>query len=236
MQIGKLTRLRTQNPGIGMHSISSMSRTPGCTFLHGSPVNLQDLPDAGSWSTVLAQKQGKYTREDLSNESKQTNKIPIKWVAASPLPSLNPDQVTREDLQLYLAFWNSSGSSSQWEGFQSSFPGMDSLLTPYLTSSRVVLGWSIFFKSAQGADTTNWTLLLPVLCFPEVMSPSLKYCPSSVDTTKTTIPMKSILLVAQQHLGNALCLSHSLDHQVNSVTVFSSVLVFCTALPKFWAF
>lgn len=75
MLVGKLTRLRTWNPGIGMHSTSSMSRTQGCTFLHGSPVNLQDLPDARSWSTVLAQKQDKYTREDPSNENKQTNKL-----------------------------------------------------------------------------------------------------------------------------------------------------------------
>lgn len=75
---GTLTKLGARDPGTGMHSTSSMSRTPGCTFLHGSPVNLQDLPDAGSWSTVLAQKQVKYTREDQNNENKQTNKNPIK--------------------------------------------------------------------------------------------------------------------------------------------------------------
>lgn len=61
-----------------MHSTSSMSRTPGCTFLHGRPVNSQDLPDAGSWNTVLASEQVKYMGEDQSNETKQINKNTIK--------------------------------------------------------------------------------------------------------------------------------------------------------------
>lgn len=60
---------------------------------------------------------------------------------------------------------NFFGSSCQWEGFQSSLPGMGSLLTPYLTSSGIVFRWASFFKSAQGADTTNWTLLLSCALF-----------------------------------------------------------------------
>lgn len=167
MLVGKLSRLRTQNPGIGMQSTSSMSRTPGCTFLHGSPVNLQDLPDAGSWSTVLAQKQDKYTREDPSNENKQTNKLkPNKMSSCftSSFPRPSPSYERRAaTLPGILKFF--LGSFCQWEGFQSSFPGMGSLLTPYLTSSGIVLGWSIFFKSAQGADTTNWTLVLSCAVF-----------------------------------------------------------------------
>lgn len=45
--------------------------------------------------------------------------------------------------------------------------------------------------------------------------------------------MKSIHLIAQQHLGNAVCLSHSLDHQANTVTVFSSVFYFALRCQNF---
>lgn len=69
-----------------------------CTFLYGSSVNLQDLPDAGSWSTVLAQKQGKYTKEVPSNENKQTNKLKLNEISScfiSSLPSPRPNYERR---------------------------------------------------------------------------------------------------------------------------------------------
>lgn len=130
-----LTELGAQNPGTSVHSTSSMSRTPGCTFLHGSPVNSQDLPDAGPWSTVLALKQGKYTGEDQSNETKQINKNAIKWVVASPLPP--PDLRSSCEikssappaiLKFFCFFLPARGNSEHfsWHGF-TPYPLLDLL-------------------------------------------------------------------------------------------------------------
>lgn len=158
---GTLTKLGTQDPGTSMHSPSSMSRTPGCTFLHGSPVNSQDLPDAGSWSTVLAQKQGKYMREDQSNENKQTkpNKMSDCFTSSSPSPRSSYEirsATSPAILKFFLFLLSVRGNSEQFSWHR---------LTPY---PLLDLLWSCFgmihFLLSQRRERILQTGLFSLLC------------------------------------------------------------------------